>query len=199
MRRGTRCGRVHRAILWDPAAVERYRLSSPGGHVFRPRAPSCLSLCLTMACYAPILTTRAVGCYIVGAPAWTPAKAAEYGFVFPSHVELDSAFAADRPGARRGWPWNDDLHISWVNTAPDWLRLPGDTIVAVPGRTQFHTLGNDSIRVLFSSRSDGFDAWLGPSEVGYAGLAQRVDWKTGRRESIPVELHRRRCGGLRAT
>ena len=153
----------------------------------------CWTLCLATACYVPVLTTRALGCYVVEAPAWSPSQAAEFGFTFPGHIELDSAFAADRPDARRGWPWHDDLHVSWANTAPDWLRIPGDTIVTIPGRTVFHTLAQDSIRVLFRSRRDGFDAWLAPFDAGYRGLAQRVNWKTGRRESVPIELNRASC------
>lgn len=141
---------------------------------------------------------RAIGCYEVDASTWTSSRATEYGFSFPDRIELDSAFAADRPSARRGWPWNDDVGVYWDNTASDWM-LAGDTIVGIPSRTAFHTLDKDSIIVTFTSRRDGFQAWLAPTSAGYRGLAQRVDWKTGRRESVPMELRRTACVSRRST
>jgi hypothetical protein len=119
-----------------------------------------------MACYAPVMIVRAVGCYEVEAPARTAAR------VFLLQIELDSAFAAGRPEARRGWPWNDEHGVYWDNTASGWILLPGDTLIGVPDRAAFHTLGLDSIRVRFKGRRDGFEAWLAPASRGYRGLAQ---------------------------
>jgi hypothetical protein len=167
--------------------------------VLRRRVIACWSLWLATGCYAPVLTTRAVGCYAVEAPAWTPARASEYGFAFPEGIELDSAFAAESPDGRRGWPWNDEMRVVWDNTASDWLMLPGDTIIGLPLGPAFHTMQQDSIRVSFRSRRDGFQAWLAPFTAGYRGVAQRVDWKTGRRESIFIELRRTRCSDAGAS
>ena len=154
---------------------------------------------MSATCYAPILNVRAVGCFDVDAPAWSPSKAKEFGFQFPSRIELDSAFAADHPNARRGWPWSDDEGVYWNNTASDWIRLEGDTIVGRPGNTEFHTFGGDSIWVTFRTRAERFQAWLAPSRTGYDGIAQRVNWKTGSRESVPIALRRTSCLPARAT
>jgi len=148
---------------------------------------------MAAACVVPTLSPRAVGCYQIEAPEWNQTHSEEFRFQLPQVISLDSALAADVPGKRRGWPWSDSLSITWDDTFPDWLRLPGDTIITPARGPAFHRMAKDSIVVTFVGRGGGFVALLMPQDGDYVGLAQYGRWRTGRRYSMPFALQRKSC------
>ena len=162
-----------------------------------PRARLTGALALSGACAvnAPVLNRLAPGCYETQPVGWSTAMTELVGFTIPRQVYLDSAFTSNNWNQRRqGHPTGWELQTTWTSTSGDWLRLPGDTVIAIRGATFFHDLGGDSIIVYWRGRKGSVTAYLEPTRGGFRGLAQLGPRPFARDLPTPrVELRRVVC------
>ena len=156
------------------------------------------------AFHGPTLTRHALGCYTVTADGWSEETGKAVAFSeLPGMVRLDSTF--DGNGGRRvlvprTWKFQgiQTLRAAWGNTAGEWRRLPGDTLIPVPSGVMFHELAADSIVVSWSSWGGGVAAFLAPDGGGYSGIGQITPRQLARGlRPLMISLRRTSCGEWR--
>jgi len=166
----------------------------------RPSVAAVGVLIAACALHGPTPVPRiALGCWRVSVEGWTAEAGDVVGFSeLPQVIALDTVRSAWESIVLvpRDWSWiswKRKNRAYWSPTAGDWLLLPGDTIIYVPGKQLYHEMADDSIRVTWTGLGS-VTAFLGVRVNGYGGVAQVLPRQLAR--NLPpmwVELERMRC------